>query len=73
LQSLVKERHVRKSFVGRDSVLTAETVVMAGILIVEDDGFLRDDAEMMIPDWGYDILSAGDLNEALSLLRSPRP
>jgi CheY-like chemotaxis protein len=45
---------------------------MAVILIVEDDGFLRDDAEMMIKDWGYDILSASDVDEALSLLRSPR-
>jgi CheY-like chemotaxis protein len=46
---------------------------MAVILIVEDDGFLRDDAEMMIQDWGHDILSASDVEEALSLLRSPRP
>ena len=45
---------------------------MAVILIVEDDGFLRDDAEMMIQDWGHDILSAGDVDEALSLLRSPQ-
>jgi CheY-like chemotaxis protein len=46
---------------------------MAVILIVEDDGFLRDDAEMMIRDWGHAILSAGDVDEALSLLRSARP
>jgi CheY-like chemotaxis protein len=46
---------------------------MAVILIVEDDGFLRDDAEAMIQDWGHDILSASDVDEALSLLRSPRP
>jgi CheY-like chemotaxis protein len=45
---------------------------MAVILIVEDDAFLRDDAEMMMKDWGYDILSASDVDEALSLLRSPR-
>src|ERR1700730_2390881 len=44
---------------------------MAVILIVEDDGFLRDDAETMIQDWGHDILSASDVDEALSLLRSP--
>jgi CheY-like chemotaxis protein len=43
---------------------------MAVILIVEDDGFLRDDAEMMIQDFGHDILSASDVDEALSLLRS---
>lgn len=46
---------------------------MAVILIVEDDGFLRDDAEMMIQDLGHDILSASDVDEALVLLRSPRP
>jgi CheY-like chemotaxis protein len=46
---------------------------MAVILIVEDDGFLRDDAEMMIKDWGHDILSASDVDEALLLLRSVQP
>lgn len=45
---------------------------MAVILIVEDDAFIRDDAEMMIHDWGHDILSASDVDEALSLLRSPQ-
>jgi CheY-like chemotaxis protein len=51
----------------------AETVLMAVILIVEDDGFIRDDAETMIQDWGHDILSASDVDEALSLLRSSQP
>jgi DNA-binding NtrC family response regulator len=51
----------------------AETVLMAVILIVEDDGFIRDDAEIMIRDWGYDILSASDVDEALLLLRSSQP
>ena len=46
---------------------------MAVILIVEDDGFLRDDAETMIQDWGHDILSASDVDEALLLLRSSQP
>ena len=54
-------------------VVTAEIVSMAVILIVEDDGFLRDDAEMMIQDWGHEILSASDVDEALVLLRSPQP
>jgi CheY-like chemotaxis protein len=53
-------------------VVTAETVVMAVILIVEDDVFIRDDAEMMIQDWGHDTLSASDVGEALSLLQSPQ-
>ena len=38
---------------------------MATILIVEDDIFTRDIAEMMIHDWGHETLSAGDLDEAL--------
>ena len=46
---------------------------MAVILIVEDDGFLREDAETMIQDLGHDILSASDVDEALLLLRSARP
>src|ERR1700674_1642112 len=46
--------------------------MMAVILIVEDDVFTRDMAEMMIQDWGHQTLSAGDVDEALSLLRSPQ-
>ena len=53
-------------------VVTAETVLMAVILIVEDEGFIRGDAEMMIQDWGHDKFSASDVDEALSLLRSPQ-
>jgi CheY-like chemotaxis protein len=48
----------------------AERVVMAVILVVEDDVFIRQAAEMMIQDWGHDILSASDANEALIFLRS---
>ena len=54
-------------------VVTAETVFMAVILIVEDDGFLRDDAETMIQGWGYDILSASDVDEALPISISRKP
>jgi CheY-like chemotaxis protein len=46
--------------------------VMAVILIVEDDVFIRATAEMMIQDSGHDTLSAGNVEEALSLLRSPQ-
>jgi DNA-binding NtrC family response regulator len=46
---------------------------MAVILIVEDDVFIREIAEMMIQDWGHETLSASDVDEALSLLRSPQP
>ena len=45
---------------------------MGVILIVEDDVFTREFAEMMIQDWGHDTLSTSDVDEALSLLRSPQ-
>jgi CheY-like chemotaxis protein len=43
---------------------------MAVILVVEDDVFIREVAEMMIQDWGHVTLSASDMDEALSFLRS---
>jgi CheY-like chemotaxis protein len=43
---------------------------MAVILIVEDDLFIRDDAEAMIQAWNHHTLLASDVDEALSLLRS---
>jgi DNA-binding NtrC family response regulator len=45
---------------------------MAVILVVEDDVFIREIAEMLIQDWGHDTLSASDVDEALSFLRSPQ-
>ena len=45
---------------------------MAVILIVEDDSFIRETAEMMIQDFGHHTLSASDVDEALLLLRSPQ-
>jgi CheY-like chemotaxis protein len=45
---------------------------MAVILVVEDEVFTRQIAEMMIQDWGHDALSASDADEALSFLRSPQ-
>src|ERR1022692_3440560 len=53
-------------------VVTAERVLMAVILIVEDDVFIREIAEMMIQDLGHHTLSASDVDEALSHLRSPQ-
>ena len=53
-------------------VVTAERVLMAVILIVEDDVFIREIAKLMIEDWGHNTLSASDVDEALSLLRSPQ-
>jgi len=45
---------------------------MAVILIVEDDSFIRQMAEMMIQDLGHETLTASDVDEALSILRSPQ-
>jgi CheY-like chemotaxis protein len=45
---------------------------MPTILIVEDDVFTRDIAEMMIQDWGYETLAASDVDEALVHMRSAR-
>ena len=44
---------------------------MATILVVEDDVFIRQLAELMILDWGHHVLSACDVPEALVHLRSP--
>ena len=44
---------------------------MAAILVVEDDVFIRESAEMMIHDLGHEILSACDVGEALVHLHSP--
>ena len=38
---------------------------MAVILIVEDDVFIREVADMMIQDWGHQTLAACDVDEAL--------
>ena len=43
----------------------AGALVVAVILIVEDDVFIREIAEMMIQDLGHHILSASDVDEAL--------
>jgi CheY-like chemotaxis protein len=43
---------------------------MALILIVEDDVFIREVAEMMIQDLGHQTLAACDVDEALTFLRS---
>ena len=43
---------------------------MAMILIVEDDAFIRELAELTVQDWGYNTLSAGDVDVALLHLRS---
>jgi len=47
-------------------------LLVAVILIVEDDVFIREIAEMMIQDWGHQTLAASDVDEALIFLRSPQ-
>lgn len=46
---------------------------MASILIVEDDEFIREVAELVISDMGHIPLSASDLDEALAILHSSEP
>jgi CheY-like chemotaxis protein len=53
-------------------VVIAGRLLMAVILIVEDDIFICEMAGVLIQDWGHDTLSASDVDEALSLLRSPQ-
>ena len=43
---------------------------MAVILIVEDEDLIREYAALMINDWGYATLSAGDVDMANALLHS---
>jgi hypothetical protein len=43
--------------IGAMKVVTAEGVLMAVILIVEDDVFIREIAKLMIEDWGHNTLS----------------
>jgi CheY-like chemotaxis protein len=45
---------------------------MAVILVVEDDVFVREFAEMVIQDCGHDTFLASDVDEALVRLRSPQ-
>ena len=46
---------------------------MAVGLIVEDDVFIREIAELMIQGWGHQTLTASDVDEALSILHSAQP
>jgi len=46
---------------------------MASILVVEDDVFIREVAELVISEMGHIPLSASDLEEALAILHSSEP
>lgn len=46
---------------------------MASILIVEDEVFVREFARMVVGDLGHSTLLAGDMDQALVVLRSQEP
>ena len=48
-----------------------DVVLMAVILIVEDETFTRELAELLIQDFGHGTLAASDVGEAILLLKSP--
>ena len=54
------------------SAAAAEGDLMAVILIVEDDLFIRELVEVMVQDFGHHTLAASDVDEALSFLRTPQ-
>jgi CheY-like chemotaxis protein len=53
-------------------VTAREEFSMAVVLIVEDNVFIREIAELMIQGWSHQTLSASDVDEALAHLRSPQ-
>ena len=44
---------------------------MSVVLIVEDDLFIRELAELIFREWGHQTLLASDVDEGLSHIRSP--
>jgi DNA-binding NtrC family response regulator len=46
---------------------------MATVLIVEDDPIIRLAGENAMQEWGYQTLTASDVDEAMEILRSPQP
>lgn len=46
---------------------------MTVVLIVEDDVAMRGLTELSLNEFGYETLTAGDVAEALAILRSPQP
>jgi DNA-binding NtrC family response regulator len=53
--------------------IAAERMSMAIILLVEDDVFVRNIAEMMIGEMGHKTIPADDMEEALGFLHSGQP
>ena len=51
-------------------VLAPESAAIATILILEDDSFILQLAEILLADQGHETLSAGDVGEALAHLQA---
>ncbi len=45
---------------------------MAVVLVVEDDTFICELAELTVQEWGHQTFAANDVDEALEILRSPQ-
>lgn len=50
--------------------IAAESTAIATILILEDDSFILQLAEILLADQGHETLSAGDVGEALAHLQA---
>jgi CheY-like chemotaxis protein len=50
--------------------VSAEGILIATILIVEDDVYIRQIAVMMVEDMGHTTLSASGMDEAIAVLKS---
>jgi len=50
--------------------IAVESTAIATILILEDDSFILQLAEILLADQGHETLSAGDIDEALAHLRA---
>jgi DNA-binding NtrC family response regulator len=53
--------------------IAAESTTIATILILEDDSFILQVAEILLADQGHETLSAGDITQALAHLKATGP
>jgi DNA-binding NtrC family response regulator len=67
----VGQRRRRGKF--QNVALSTAVRLMAVILIVEDEMFIRQAAEWTVGDLGHDVLMACDLAEAVAHLKGPQP
>ena len=57
----------------RQMNLNTETIAMARILIVEDDGALRNDIGDTLMGWGHEVLMAADGRQGLKIIDAEHP